>query len=315
MRGRAGIGVLGVLCLLAAGCGSAPAGAPPQAVNVPYAASLTYVMDRQVGPAFQRATHISYLGRAGESLALVHLIAADAIPADAFLSVGARPIRDLGSKAPWAIGFASAPLVLAYNPNSPFADELRAIQDGRAPIQRLFQVMAAPGFRLGRTNPDTDPQGQAFYMMVELAARLYGLPADTVQKVVGPLDNPRQIFSETGILTELQDGNLDAASAFLPEAREHHLPYVALPPALNFADPADGALYRTVSVRLPDGRVIHGAPLTIDVTVVDGSRAGLRFVRYLLTHPAAWRRDGYRWIPPVPSGQTARIPHALHGLG
>ena len=309
------ISVLVAGTLLLAGCGSAAPGASNTAVNVPYAASLAYIMDQQVGPAFQKATHMAYQGRAGESLALVHLIDSNTIPADVFVSVGAAPIKDLGSKAPWAIGFAASPLVVAYNPNSPFASQLKAVADGQQPIRSLFKILEEPGFKLGRTNPNTDPQGQAFYMMVELAQRFYGLPAGTVSSVLGPLDNARQVYSETGILTELQSGNLDAASAFLPEAREHHLPYIVLPPALDFANQNDASFYNQASITITGGKVIHGAPVTIDLTVVNGSAAGVRFAKYLLTHPAAWRTDGYQWLRPVESGNTASIPRALKNLG
>lgn len=315
MKTAAWFGAMAAGALILTGCGSAPESATLTTVNVPYAASLAYIMDQQVGPAFQKATHITYTGRAGASLALVHLIDSKTIPADVFISVGAGPIQDLGQKAPWAIGFAASPLVLAYNPHSRYASQLKAIADGQAPIRNLFQILAQPGFRLGRTNPNTDPQGQAFYMMVQLAEKLYGLSPNTVQSVLGPLDNPRQVYSEAGILTELQSGNLDASSAFLPEAVEHHLPYIALPPALNFAVPSEASFYNQASITITGGKVIHGTPVTIDVTVVNQSQAGIRFVKYLLTHPSYWRQDGYQWIPPVDSGQTTVIPGVLRHLG
>ena len=313
MKFAAGAGAAMAAAVLLAGCGSAPASSS-SVVNVPYAASLAYIMDQQVGPAYQKATHVTYQGRAGTSLSLVHLIAANTFPADVFLSVGAGPIKDLGQKAPWAIGFASAPLVLAYNPKSPYAGELEAIAHGQKPFRDLFQILAQPGFKLGRTNPNTDPQGQAFYMMVELAQKLYGLPSGSVQKILGPLDNPREVYSETGILTELQAGNLDATSAFLPEAKEHHLPYLILPPALSFADPADGAFYNQASVRITGGKLIRGAPITIDLTVVNGSAAGIKFARYVLTHPHYWTQDGYTVISPLYSGRVGSIPHALRSI-
>jgi molybdate/tungstate transport system substrate-binding protein len=314
MKLTAGAGATMVAAaLLLTGCGSGPKSSA-SVVNVPYAASLAYIMDQQVGPAYQKASHVTYEGRAGTSLSLVHLIDANSIPADVFLSIGAGPIKDLGRKAPWAIGFASAPLVLAYNPKSPYAAELQAIARGERPFRDLFPILAQPGFKLGRTNPNTDPQGQAFYMMVELAQKLYGLPAGSTRKILGPLDNPREVYSETGILTELQAGNLDATSAFLPEAKEHHLPYIVLPPSLNFADPADAAFYDQASVRITGGQVIRGAPITIDLTVVNGSPAGIRFAHYVLTHPHYWREDGYTVITPLYAGHVASIPNALRNI-
>lgn len=303
-------GVLAGVALLA-GCGSQQAS---RTVPVAYAGSLGYLMDQQVGPAFDHATHLVYQGRGGGALGLAQEIRSGTVPADVFLSIGTAPIAVLGARAPWAIGFASAPLVLAYNPKSRFAPELEAVAAGKVPFRQLFRILATPGFRLGRTNPNTDPQGQAFYLMVELAQRLYGLPAATVQQVLGSPDNPAQIFSETGILSQLESGNLDASSAFLPEAREHHLPYILLPAAINFSHEQDAFFYRQASLRLSDGRVVRGAPLTVDVTVVGSSAQGERFARYLLQHPEPWIRDGYRWIPFQYWGRVHAIPPTLRDV-
>jgi len=314
MRWLRRLGTLVALLALMTGCGFAAR--PSSTVNVAYAGSLAYLMDQQVGPAFQHTAHLTYVGRGGGSLGLAQEIRSGTIAADVFISIGTGPIAVLGRRAPWAIGFAAAPLVIAYNPHSRFAPELRALADRRLPIQDLFTLMAEPGFRLGRTNPNTDPQGQAFYLMVELAQRLYGLSPHTAQHILGALDNPAEVFSETGILSQLQSGNLDASSAFLPEAIEHHLPYIPLPPALNFASPEEAVLYGEVSLKLADGRTVVGEPLSVDVTVVNDSPNGVRFVRYLLGHPGPWLKDGYVWTAPHYWGNVAAIPASLrHGLG
>jgi molybdate/tungstate transport system substrate-binding protein len=314
MRWLRRLGAVFALLALMTGCGAATA--PSHVVDVAYAGSLAYLMDQQVGPGFQHVAHLTYQGRGGGSLGLAQEIRAGTIPADVFVSIGTGPIAVLGPRAPWAIGFATAPLVIAYNPHSRFAPELRALANRRLPIQDLFTLMAQPGFRLGRTNPNTDPQGQAFYMMVELAQRVYGLPPHTAQHLLGAPDNPAQVFSETGILSQLQSGNLDASSAFLPEALEHRLPYIALPPALNFSSPEEAVLYGEVSVKLADGRTVVGQPLSVDVTVVNRSANGVRFVRYLLSHPGPWQKDGYVWTSPRYWGNVAAIPASLrHGLG
>lgn len=298
---------LGGLALLA-GCGAA---APT--VSVAYAGSLAALMDQQLGPAFTRATHVAYQGRGGGSFGLAQEIASGTVPADVFFSMGTAPLDALRSKTTWAVEFATSPLVVAYNPKSPYAPELDQIREGRRPIQDLFSLMARPGFHLGRTNPATDPQGRAFYLMVELAQQLYHLPDGTARRILGPPDNPRQVFSETGILSQLEAGALDASSAFLPEAVERHLPYIALPNALNFADPADAPLYAQASLTLPHAGTVRGAPLAVAATVLDHSRLGLRFLSYALS-PAGRRifeRDGYRWIPFSYWGNAAAVPAAI----
>jgi molybdate/tungstate transport system substrate-binding protein len=305
------ITVVGLISLVA-GCGTAAA--PQPTINVAYAGSLAYLMDHVLGPGFTGSAHIRYQGRGGGAYGLAQEIRAGTVPADVFVSVGTGPLRVLGRRVPWTVTFATVPLVLAYNPKSRFAPALQAIAAGRRPFRSLFLLLAAPGFRLGRTNPVTDPQGRAFFLMVRLAERVYGLPADTAARVLGGPENPRQVFSETGILTELQSGNLDAASAFLPEVLERGIPYVPLPPAVNFGVANDAPIYRQATAVIPGvGRVV-GAPLTVAAAPLTGPgyRRAVRFLTYLLS-PASqriWRRYGYGWMPFVYT-HAARVPAAI----
>ncbi len=313
-RWRAGVGI----ALLLAGC-SGPAAASKPAVNVAYAGSLGPVMDLGVGPAFQKAQGIAYHGRGAGSFGLAREIAAHAIAADVFYSIGTKPIQELGQRPYWAACFASAPLVLAYSPKSPFAPALKAIAQGQRPIQSLFSLMAQPGFKLGRTNPATDPQGQAFYLMVMLAQKIYHLPSDTVARVLGAPNNPHQVLSETSVVTQVQANTIDAASAFLPEAKSRHLPYVPLPPALDFANPSDQALYSQVHQTFPTVGLVTGHALRVCATIPPGAHAatGAKFLAYSLGAAGRpyWTRLGYEWGPPAYAGRHASVPavvrHAL----
>ena len=294
--------------------GAAAAGKPT--VNVAFAGSLADLMDNTVGPRVAQMDHLVYQGRGAGSFALAQEIKSHTIPANLFYSIGTAPFKVLGKRVPWTVTFATAPLVLAYNPHSKFAAALKAVAQAKKPFRDLFTILGEPGFHLGRTNPETDPQGRAFYLMVVLAQKLYGLPSNTVSKVLGAPENSRQVFSETGILTQLQSGALDAASAFLPEAIERHLAYVPLPPAIDFGDVRDAALYREASVNVPHvGRVV-GTPLTVAVAPITGSRtypAGIRFLEASIG-PAlrsAWTRNGYTVTAFRYTGPLSQIPQAL----
>lgn len=297
-------------------CGTTPNTSLPahQTVQVAYAGSLAYLMDQVWGPKFQKATHIRYEGRGGGSFGLAREIKANAIPAQVFISIGTAPIAVLKPKATWAVSFATAPLVVAFNPQGPFGAQLRAIQQGRQPLQDLFTLMAEPGFHLGRTNPATDPQGRAFYLMVKLAQKQYRLPSGTAQKILGGPGNSREVFSETGILSQIQAGSLDASSAFLPEALEHHLAYITLPPSLNFGDPQDQATYASATMKLSSG-VVHGSLLTVAGTALNGSgrAVGIKFLSYLLSPSASrqWTHYGYHWIPFEYWGQSQAVPSTI----
>lgn len=287
-------------------------------VHVVYAGSLQNVNNLQIGPAFQKATHYPYQGQGGGSFGMAEEIMSHSIPANVFESVGYAPIQRLEPKqTTWALQFATSPLVIAYSPTSKFASQLNAIRDGKKPLRDLFLLMAQPSFHLGRTNPNTDPQGQAFTMMMELAQRQYNLPAHFAHTILGSLDNPHQVYSEEGILTLLQSGGLDASSAFLSEALERHLDYIPLPASLNFADPKDAGIYRQVSLQLSNHTVVRGTPLAIDITTVGHPTPGaVAFIRYVLgkSGTEAMHRDGYTTFSPTLQGSRNQLPQALAKL-
>lgn len=308
-----------VLPAALAACGAAPKAAGVHgAANVAYAGSLQDVNDVSIGPAFQHATGNKYQGQGGGSFGVAQEIASKTIAPNVFESVGYAPIQVLEPKfTTWAVSFAASPLVLAYNPKSPFASQLNAIRTGKEPLKDVFTLMANPQFHLGRTNPNTDPQGQAFYMMVELAQQQYNLPSSIPGRVLGALDNPHQIYSETGILSLLQSGGLDASSAFLSEAVQRHLDYIALPNSLNFANPADNKTYAQASVKLDNGSVVHGSALTVDITTLGKpAPAAVAFIRYVLSRhgQTLMKRGGYDVFAPLWLGQRSAVPSGLTGL-
>jgi molybdate/tungstate transport system substrate-binding protein len=324
------VALTAILLLAAGGAASGAAetagaqgGAPATrsgTVQVAYAGSLAELDEKVIGPGFSRATGYGYQGRGTGSDALSAEIESGEITPNVFESVGSPPITVLEPRfTRWYVAFASSPLVVAYNPHGRYAGELRLIADGRRPLSELFRLMASPGFRLGRTDPNVDPQGAAFVEMVELAQHDLPLPAPIVRAILGPgplgsPDSP-EIFSETALEPRLQAGQLDAASAFLPQARELHLPYIELPASFDFADPAQTSAYAKARLVLADGRTVD-----LDVTEIGtGDRAAAgAFVAYLLSHAgsADARAVGYSVQRPKLVGPLSAVPPAVrHALG
>lgn len=293
--------------------GAATLAKTPPSVSVAYAGSLALVNDTLLGPAFTKATRIAYQGRGGGSLGLARELADHEFSAGVFESVGTGPLSVLTPRlTDWAVAVAGTPLVVAYSPQSAYAPEFRKIAAGKLPLSDLFRIMAKPGFRLARTNPATDPQGQTFVMMVHLADRVLHLPPSLPTRILGGLENRKQIFAEESELFEIQAGAVDAGSAFLPAAKERHLPYIVLGPRLDFADPGERALYHSVSVTLPGGKVVRGEPLAIYATALRGSdaQAGARFVAFLLSPAgkAVFRGAGYPSVTPSVWGRRSAVP-------
>src|SRR5260370_14820306 len=176
----AGIGALIVLTcigLAAAGWGSSSGSSssptwgrwkPSGTANVAYASSIQYLNEKIVGPAFTQDEGYKYSGRSGASGELGSEIAASVITPNVFESVGGDNITPLEPKfTNWYIQYASTQIVMADHPNSKYASDFKAYANGSKPLSGLLTLMQTPGFKLGRTDPNIDPQGRAVVHMRE----------------------------------------------------------------------------------------------------------------------------------------------------
>jgi molybdate/tungstate transport system substrate-binding protein len=321
--------LLAITCigLAAAGCGSSsPAktsGTPKKSgtVNVAYASSLEFLNEKDFAPAFEKATGYKYSGTAGASGDLESNIAAGEITPNVFESVGGDNVTPLFPKfTSWYVQYAGTSMVVAYNPASKYASQFKAIAAGTEPLKNLFTLMETPGFKLGRTDPNTDPQGRDFIYMLELAQAQYGLPADTVTKILGgPTGSATspQIFAEASLDATLQSGQLDASSAFITQAIELHLPYIPLPTSINLGDFADAAQYSKATVTITSNgqpTTKSGSPQVIDITIIGKpTPAAIAFVKYALSKAglAIYKKGGFTLLPTTATGTTADIPAAV----
>ncbi len=306
---------------------SAPASAsaagyakPTGTVNVAYAASLEFLNEKVVSPAFTAADGYNFSGFAMPSGAIEADIAAGEIHPNVFESVGGDNITPLEPAfTRWYVQYAGTSMVIAYNPHSRYASQFKAYADGSKPLAGLFTLLETPGLRLGRTDPNIDPQGRDFIEMLELAQAYYHLPSNTVAKILGTTDfgtaNSPEIYAESALDSVLQAGELDAASAFVTQAIELHLDYIKLPTAINLGSFADAALYHTASVTIAGGVVKHGSPQVIDITLIGKpTAAGIAFVKYTLSAAglAEYKQGGFTLLTPTVFGPTTAVPPQLY---
>lgn len=179
-------------------------------VKVAYAASLANLMEHDVSPAFDKATGADFQGNAAGSTQLVSEIKGKVKQADVFISASTDANTGLmgaanGGWEAWYATFATAPLVIAYNPNSKFAADIKS--------KPWNQVITESGFKMGSTDPKLDPKGK-------LAAQ--ALTKD------GIASSAVQVFPEEQLVGRLQSGQLDAGFFYSSEAAELNIPTVPL---------------------------------------------------------------------------------------
>lgn len=317
-------GLLAIACtgLAAAGCASSTAPAssstgspaasskPAGPVSLANASSLAYLNDHVVSPAFTAAAGYPLQTTANSSGTLEADIAANEISPNVFEAVGGDNITPLEPQfTKWYIQYAGTSMVLAYNPHSKYASQFNAIKNGTKPLSSLFTLLQTPGLKLGRTDPNTDPQGRDFIFMLQLAQKYYHLPSDTVAKILGTSDtgsaNSPEIYAESSLDSTLESGQLDAASAFVTQAVEQHLDYIPLPANINLGSASLAAYYKANSAVTIKSGTKHGSPQVIDITIIGTPTPGaLAFVKYTLSSAglAQYKDGGFSMITPTVFG-------------
>ena len=245
------------------------------------------VMDLRIGPAFAKGHAAEYQGIGQASYALAHLLESKQLRADVFVSVTPGPMRILlkDGLVSEASPVASTQMVLAYDTKGKFAPEFESVKQGGAV---WYSVLESAGLRFGRTDPVTDPQGRNIVFTVMLAQNYYHV-ADLAEKILGPLRNPSQIFTEPSLLTRLESGQLDASISYLSAVKSQHLAFIKLPREINLADPSFAdSWYSKVSFTVvgPDGKpiVVRPEPLVFYAAVLANAEhpeLAAQFVRFL----------------------------------
>ncbi len=202
-------------------------------LDVAYAGSMGSLMEGPVKATAAQTLKVDMHGRAQGSSALAQLIVAGSIRPDIFIPITPGPMLTVlrGGKAESARAIAHTEMVIAYSPKSRFAPKFDAAAKGKGDWWKILQE---PGFRFGRTDPVTDPQGRNIIFTMMLAAKVYKQP-DLVEKTLGATINEKQIFTEPTVQARLQSGELDAASAYKIQPGPFNLPYLPLPKDINLS--------------------------------------------------------------------------------
>jgi molybdate/tungstate transport system substrate-binding protein len=213
----------GALCLL-----PSPRTFAAVTVNVAYAGSLVNLMERGIGPAFDKASGDQFQGYAGGSNKLANEIKGKLRRADVFISANPKVNTSLmgdanGNWLNWYIAFAQSPLVIGYSPSSKFAADFKT--------KPWYQVLLEPGIRIGRTDPKLDPKGTLSLKLMQTAEAFYKSP-DLAQKVLGAAENPAQVLPEETLIGRLQSGQLDAGFFYSTETADAKIPALPLPAAI-----------------------------------------------------------------------------------
>jgi molybdate/tungstate transport system substrate-binding protein len=325
-RGARRLAPLALACvgLAAVGCGSTTTAASggqttPGTATVAYPAPLGHLNQGTIGPAFAKTSGQIYTGTAVPPGRLDAEITSGMISPNVLETITDDDMLPLMPKlTKWYVRYASTSLVLAYSPASKYAGQFKAIAQHTLPIRNLFTLMGKPGFRLGRTDPNIDPQGRDLIYMLELAQTKFGLPAGALQKILrGPLASASspQICPAAALFSRLKSGKFDAVGVYQFQAIEMHLPYLTLPAEIDLGIASLAHHYSTAKLTIAGHVVTRGAPLELDITTLGttGQAAADAFVKFVLSPGGLLlhKQLGFNLLAPTPYGNRNAIPGAI----
>jgi molybdate/tungstate transport system substrate-binding protein len=284
---RARVLALLVVALIAARAPAANAAAP---VNVLYAGSLVNLMEHDMGPAFEAATGDQFRGFAGGSSLLANQIKGKLRQGDIFISASPKANSTLmgpanGSWVSWYVAFGQSALMIGYNPAGRFATDFKT--------KPWYQVLAEPGIRIGRTDPNLDPKGALTMKLMDAAEGFYHRPG-LARQVLGAEENPAQVLPEETLVGRIQSGQLDAGFFYSTEINDARIPAVSTPAAI-----APKAVYTVTILR----DAPHAAGARRFVVFLLGSQG-----RHILAH------HGIALSKPTLSGAANSAPPAIRAL-
>lgn len=266
-----------------------------KAVQVAYAGSMAAVMEGAIRQAARKQGWELH-GRAQGATALAELITHHVLRPDVFISITAGPMRRIldAGQASQAVLFARTAMTLAYDPHGRWATPLQQ--------QPWWQVAQTSGFRLGRSDPRTDPQGRNLIYTCLLAESYYHQPG-LAHRLLGDWINPKQIYEESSLEARVQSGQLDAAAAYRFQPAAYGLASVALAAAINLASLPPAASSPQL---LLGAKTYRPEPLVFYAAALDDraqSRAAQAFVAWLGAPEAQaiLRQAGYEPVPRLPA--------------
>jgi molybdate/tungstate transport system substrate-binding protein len=229
---------------------------------------------------------------------LAQLIVGGSIRPDVFISVTPSPMLTVlrAGKATIAQPIAHTEMVIAYSPKSRFAAKLQAAAEGKV---RWWEALQEPGLRFGRTDPVTDPQGRNIIFTMLLAATLYK-QSGLADKILGPVINQQQIFTEPTVQARLQSGELDAASAYKTQPGPFNLPYITLPKEVNLGGQNVRTSHPEISLNV-NGKTYQPEPLIFYAAALNdapNAKAAAAFVGWLRRTEAQAIFSRFNYDPP-----------------
>jgi molybdate/tungstate transport system substrate-binding protein len=227
-------------------------------LDVASAGSFRMAVEGPLRDAARKSLGLELRSHAMGADAVAKAIVDGSLQADVFVPITVGPMRTVfaGGKADMAVPIARTEMVIVYSPRSPLAARFTAAAGGN---ELWWQVMEAPGLKIARSDPGSDPGGRNMIFVMMLAAKKYG-ESDLVGKVLGQVMNPAQVgLSNAQAL--LKGGEIDAMGSYKTGPLESGLPFLSLPSDINLSE--DDVAAKHPEVKLDVGGKLYAPETTV----------------------------------------------------
>jgi molybdate/tungstate transport system substrate-binding protein len=244
-------------------------------------------------------------------------------PADVMASAAYKVIDNLliPNYAKFNIHFVTNEMVIAYTPNSKYANEINE--------KNWTDVFLRDGVKIGHSNPNLDPCGYRSILVTKLAEIYYNKPG-FYNKLMGygeyytnAKKNKNKIIvrpKETDLLGLLEAGAYDYLYIYKSVAKQHGLKYITLPPEVSLKSKKYSDFYKNATFKITGkkpGTFItkKGAPMVYGITIVEhgdklplNKDGAVKFVNFVISSEgqAIMKKNGQGVInPPIVTGDSS----------
>jgi molybdate/tungstate transport system substrate-binding protein len=212
----------------------------------------------------------------------------------------------------WYINFATNKMVIAYNDNSKYADEIN--------IGNWYEIITRPGVNYGHSDPNSDPCGYRTLLLWQLAEKYYKIPGlyKKLQKHC-PKRNIRP--KETDLIALMQAGELDYHFQYLSVAKQHNLKILILPTQIDLSDIKYADFYKQAKVKITGRKpgtwdIQIGKPIVYAITIPNNApnkKIALKFIKFVLSKVGReiMTKTGQLPISPPSANDVNKIPIEL----
>jgi molybdate/tungstate transport system substrate-binding protein len=212
--------------------------------------------------------------------------------------------------ADWYAAFARNKMVIIFNNNSIYADEITT--------DNWQEILTRDGVEVAHSEPNDDPCGYRAVIVYNLSSQFYNDPS--IEEKLIENTPPTNIRStETDLLALLDAGELDYVFIYRSIAVQHEYRFVELPPELSLSEIEHKDFYYNGTCPLSDGTVKHGAPIVYGITIpinAEHPEIAQEFVEFILgsSGQQIMEKNGQPSIVPAKTNDIDLVPDNIKPL-